>query len=298
MASELSSGNIDHKTENTSDDEKPVSMKLARELYYQGDKEAAIAAFKEKADRYNAGKRKVLPKLAAVRAGVDFWDLRVSHKHKIAFSLIQKNACTSLSYAIYLAETGEDLSHFPDQHIHTYYQKMGVVTSLEPFEDYFKFAVIRDPIKRFISAFRNRALFHLDLEEMENPRGDLITEPDINYFIEKLDDYLARSQKLEMHTIPQCVYLNRRLDQMDAIYPIEEMSKLEEKLTEIIGEPFSLPRRQTGGPKISLADLTSASFEKLLSFYAEDYAFLSDYYSEAAIRREYETAISSQAKTT
>lgn len=287
MAIEQSSENINQKTP---DDDKPVSMKQARELYYQGDKEAAISAFRKKVARYNAGKRKVLPKLAAVRAGVDFWDLRVSHKHKIAFSLIQKNACTSLSYAIYHAETGEDLSHLSDQHIHTYYQKQGVVTSLASYEDYFKFAVVRDPIKRFISAFRNRALFHLDLKEMENPRDDLLTEPSINYFIEKLDDYLARSQKLEMHTLPQCVYLNRRLDQMDAIFQIEEMSRLEGKLTKIIGEPFSLPRRQTGGPKISLADLTPASFEKLLSFYKEDYVFLSDYYPEAAIRNEYKAA--------
>lgn len=276
---------------------KKMSVKKIRELYYSGQRKEARARYQRIVDNFANGKRAKLPKIAAVRTGTEFWNLRFVHKHKIAFLLIPKNACTSISHGIYEIDTGEEYPVNAVEHIHKYYHPQGVFTNINDYDDYFKFVVVRDPIKRFVSAFRNRVCFHKDLHGMDAPSENLTPDPSLNYFIENLAEYVDRSTKLEMHVMPQCVLFNRRLDLLDAVFPIEEVPKLEGKLSEIIGEPFSFPRQQTGGPEMSLADLTPASFEKLLSFYAEDYALLSDYYTEAAIRNEYVTAISSKVET-
>ena len=57
--------------------------------------------------------------------------------------------------------------------------------------------------------------------------------------------------------------------------------------SEITGFEVKLPRLNTGGRKISLAELSEKSMEKLINFYARDDQLLQDYYSPDKIWDEY-----------
>jgi len=264
-----------------------LSLGEANRLYYSGHPEEAKVMYREMVDEYLSGRRKFLRFKTAYRAGVPFWNFRFSHRNKLAYLQIYKNACTSLSHAIYESEHGHPYEAIDGIDIHKYYQRMGVQLAIEEYDDYYKFAVVRDPIKRFISAFRNRVAHHNDLAKMDAPRTGLTTEPDINYFVRNLEEYISRSDMIETHFLPQEVMLNDGIERLDGVFRIEDMDELALTLSARVGHKVEFGRYQTGGPKATLSDLEPDSFEKLLNFYDGDYDLLESYYSKSTIKDEF-----------
>lgn len=215
-----------------------------------------------------------------------------SERLKIAYFPIPKSACTTLKNILYYLEFQEDYPKKPES-IHSFWRHKKEEINPDILNEYFKFVVIRDPIKRFLSCYRNRIFFHKDLAQtkqinVEQFRGlGLKKYPRLDFFVQHLEEYIMVSNKTEHHFSPQSQLLIDDLSFYDFVCPIEEMERLRRKLSEIADQELYFPHYQTGGPSITLKNLTQESLSKLIEFYAEDYEILRKYYSVDTIYEKF-----------
>lgn len=230
-----------------------------------------------------------------------------SKRFKIAYFPIPKCACTSLKSLLYKLEFQRNFKKhiklqrkfvflfYPKiiKNIHEFwgYQKEEIQPGF--LDEYFKFVVIRDPIKRFLSAYKNRILHYKDLTNSDFLKVEKFHEfglseyPELNYFVRDLNKYMKVSLLIKHHFSPQSNSLVNDLSFYDLVCPIENMDNLENKLSQIVGNNINIPQIQTKGPKINIKDLTQESLSKIIEFYAKDYNNLQDYYSVEAIKAEF-----------
>ncbi|SPF77418.1 hypothetical protein ALP8811_02445 [Aliiroseovarius pelagivivens] len=230
--------------------------------------------------------RRVLPAYVFRRLGLKRWHAMTVETPKVAYFDIPKCGCTSVAALLFSAQQ-PDVQKPEDLHKHF---KVAMDTdSIEHLKDHFKFTIVRDPVKRFVSCFRNRVCHHGDLNPLVDARI-IIRLPDINEFAMRLDYFADQCVVLEHHVLPQSWFLNGDLTFVDRVYPIEEMAQIAKDVSQMVGREMDMPREQTGGPDVGLGDLSEEAFEHILNHYADDYELLRDYYSVDAIRAEYKAA--------
>lgn len=208
----------------------------------------------------------------------------------IGYQAIPKVACTSIKEAFFKLIVGQPFnpSHFAGADgIHGYfYARQQDVTHAA-----FRFVVVRDPIKRFLSAFANRVLHHQELSrkylETLPPRLGIELEgfpfePNLAQFVEHFADY-RRVPTIDHHFRPFSEFC-APLSAFDKVYTFEELDRLQADLSHRIGRPLRLPHSQSGGPKITPRDLSHKVFDRLVEMYAADYAMLGGLYSPERLR--------------
>jgi hypothetical protein len=212
---------------------------------------------------------------------------------KIGYFPIPKVACTSIKEFMYEVEYHEPFKPKGKiKHVHTYFQKRFSGEKLESYN--FSFVVIRDPIKRFLSAYSNRVTHHKELsQEFILSRFPQYAErlpfhnPSLQQFIDHIDTYM-QIPPIQHHIEPVSVHLTaEQLQQFSNIYPIENISSLEADLSAVLDCDVKFGRSQTGGRKFSLGELNLSQIETLLDFYAEDYQMLGEFYSADMIMQEW-----------
>lgn len=124
------------------------------------------------------------------------------------------------------------------------------------------FCVVRDPIERFISGYRNRIAFHGDLGARP---------PDINEFALHLHEH-CRDGHLRHHFMPMVEFTGRDPSFYDRVFLLNEL----DSLSDYVGVPLAIGRAQESGPKMTRADLSESALEHLAAFYAEDYRVWGD----------------------
>ena len=239
----------------------------------------------------------------------------VSDKYDFGYKFIPKVACTSIKDALLEAE---------GRHSATYYKvvKRGnakgwgfsnyklikrkwnnahkmVESHMLGDIDYCgqRFIVIRDPVKRFISAYRNRVLFHGQLNEEFIKREFPKVYPDIPKFRPSISEFIEhfhtyrRVNAIEHH----CKSFSKFLEGNDLsfftdIYKMEELNKFEIKLSTIFSKKIVFPKKQKGGPKIGIGDLNRAELDFIFELYADDYLLLKDFYKPEYILDEWNQA--------
>ena len=213
----------------------------------------------------------------------------------LAYLPIPKCASTTLKYIFYSLKFHQGYSESIEQIHKFWYPDTDVLENLQDLDNYFKFTVIRDPIKRLLSCYKNRVLHHKSLW-LKSVRGKLENaglkpEPDINYFIENLENYFQISDAIIHHASPQKEHLGQDLSIYDLICPIENLNNLRQIISQKAKLEIAFPQLQTEGPQITLQDLTEKSLKKLIKFYAVDYQLLQDFYTVDAIWQEYKEGI-------
>ncbi|MGB3508613.1 MAG: sulfotransferase family 2 domain-containing protein [Microcoleaceae cyanobacterium] len=156
---------------------------------------------------------------------------------------------------------------------------------------------MREPVKRFLSAFSNIILFHRAVFEKHKlltttqylSIAKLGVNPDINWSIKNLELYSEMSLEWKVHIKPESTWMGNEIKGFERVFQVERLGELGKKLSEITGFEVNLPRLNTGGIKISLAELSEKSMKKLIDFYARDYELLKDDYSPDKIWDEYQT---------
>jgi len=222
-------------------------------------------------------------------------------KGDLIYIPIPKNACSTIKHALYEIEHGKEFDYdwahewgFKD--IHDYYQKStNAFTDVSRLKQSSKtvVAVVRDPVKRIVSCYRNRVVDLGDLiqtkESLQN--AGLPVHPDLNTFINYLEDYREVNKIIEHHSRPQYRFLGDSLFYVDEVIPLSKINVLEEMLIEMKPD-LDLKSEKSGGTSFGLADLSSIALEKAIEFYSRDYELLSEFYSPAQIKEEYQESFS------
>lgn len=203
--------------------------------------------------------------------------VEIVRSKKLAYFPSRKVANTSIRLALKeLAEGPDDYWSSPD-------------VPISPLTRYYargcrKIAVVRDPVKRFLSAYGNRVDFHNDITRQSNDRFvvkvlKLQEKPDISTFCKDFYWYYGLNDKIRRHFRLQHKYLGKDLGYFDKIYTIEDLDQLALDISGMAGKPVTLQRLQTGGPKIDFADLSGDVQRMVLKFTGPDYELLREFYA-------------------
>lgn len=218
-------------------------------------------------------------------------------EQQLIYIPIPKNACTSIKHALHEIEFGKrfdaGLPEFSDyREHHDYYKKRPTaftsVSALKAQTDSTRFALVRDPVRRLISCYRNRVVDLGDLRSSRKvlERSDLPTEPDINTFIVNLEGYRGVNKSIEHHSRLQSEFLGGTLAYLDRVFTMGNIPELVAMLR-TYKPGLELRQRKTGGTKITLADLSQKALRHAIAFYSEDYELLHRYFSPQEIIKEH-----------
>lgn len=217
----------------------------------------------------------------------------VSDDERVGYCFFPKVACTTIKRALYELENGVKFSReLVGCHVHKYTskRKVAIIDQCER-----RFVVIRDPIKRFLSAYSNRVTFHNELSEnalrkfLENNKNIKIPfyNPTLDQFIEHFDVYY-KVETIFHHARPMVEFLDgENLSFFSDVYKMEDLHAFEVELCNVFGKSVSFDRTQTGGVKFTLKELSEVQVQRLLSFYQRDYELLRGFYSEEAVWDEW-----------
>ena len=145
------------------------------------------------------------------------------------------------------------------------YNLVNFLPSYTPFEKIEvddKCCIIRNPIKRFISAYKNRVLFHNDFG---------FRNLNINEIIEKLENNSFDNR----HFLPQSYWLGSDLSYFTIVSNISNMETFINGVNNFFQNKVEFPRIQTGGADENIT-LTDSQIIKLKKIYSSDYALIGD----------------------
>ena len=145
------------------------------------------------------------------------------------------------------------------------YNLVNFLPSYTPFEKIDvdeKCCIIRNPIKRFISAYKNRVLFHKDSG---------FRNLNINEIIEKLENNSFDNR----HFLPQSFWLGSDLRYFTIVSNISNMETFINGVNNFFQNKVEFPRIQTGGGDENIT-LTDSQIIKLKKIYSSDYDLIGD----------------------
>lgn len=144
-------------------------------------------------------------------------------------------------------------------------------------EGYRRFALLRDPVRRFLSGYSNRVLHYAELS-VENAGRQLLSEglapdPDIATFVENYVGYLRCSKPLARHFLKQQKFIGDDASYYDRIFKLEQAEELTSFVNEACSTQARMPRLQTGGPKLDFFALDEDVQLRILDICRHDVAF-------------------------
>lgn len=209
---------------------------------------------------------------------------------------IPKVACTTLKHLCFYIQNKKQFENFvfgtKKFSIHTLsptvahkcWKKSNIMQDHAVINLAFKFCVVRNPVKRLLSCYSNRVLYHNDLkhniDELKSLK--LSVKPSLDEFVDQFQQYFEISPSIYHHARPMCAYLSRESSFYHKIYDISEIDgKLMVDLSNLCGVSIPrIPKLQAVGIKINVDDLTNSQISKIKKFYHDDYKFYGDSFIE------------------
>jgi len=214
----------------------------------------------------------------------------IVEKYGLAYFSIPKVACTSIKHVLFELEHGHPFEpgEKTGKKVHAAFPPAGIQDGdFERCASLWTFAVFRDPIKRILSAYSNRVLYHEALKRISHAPmirlkarlAGISLNPDLNEFCVNLPKYQKLSREIRHHTRPYATCVGDDISRLDATFPLEKLNELAAELSRRTGKEITFPRLQTGGPKFTIDDLSPGALSALRRFTAPDYELLGGMYS-------------------
>ena len=121
----------------------------------------------------------------------------------------------------------------------------------------FKCCIIRNPIKRFISAYKNRILYHKD-------------KAFSNFSIEIILEKLLEKNFENKHFLPQYYFLGNELKYYSFYSDVSKIELFEQKVNEFFEKKIKFPKIQIGGNNIEIS-LTKKQILLIEKIYSMDF---------------------------
>jgi hypothetical protein len=190
----------------------------------------------------------------------------------IIYYPVPKNGGTSLRNILYRLETGKEYPD-PDE----LFRMFGTSGSFEPVEHpgMERIAVLRDPVERFLSAYRSRVIVYREIRRSAMQEAGIpesIPEhPSLEEFLIHLDHY-RRLIQIYRHTNSQTHFLGGDPAFYHHLFRLEEPSELEGFLAARVGFEVRLPRLRVSC--VTQAPCPDAIRSEIHRIYESDYRFL------------------------
>lgn len=194
------------------------------------------------------------------------------------YAPIQKVACSSIKASLveHFYST-KKITRLKPKHklVHKYFwsqPQFWITPDALTNSDLFKFCVVRDPVDRFISGYRNRILDNEDLvlgRTREGNSGALPKSPDIEFFARHLAAYCAANDRVDWHFRPQAHIIGNPAA-FDRIYDIGEMETLYSDLKARCGVTLTAQRQNVSRAPEPMK-LSAPAKKAVMAFYAVDY---------------------------
>jgi hypothetical protein len=124
----------------------------------------------------------------------------------------------------------------------------------------YKCCIIRHPIDRFLSAYKNRILFHKDKKFGDHT---------IDMILKKLENGLFENR----HFLPQTYFLGDSLNYYTFYSDLKNIKYFEEKVNEFFGKKIEFPKLQIGGKEFDIK-LSTQQINKIEKIYAKDFKLI------------------------
>jgi hypothetical protein len=133
-----------------------------------------------------------------------------------------------------------------------------------------RIALVRDPVRRVLSAYGNRVVHYRELsEETAGPalaEAGLAPDPDIDLFMARILDYMRCSVSIARHLSRQESFLGKSKAHYAQVFRVEDMASFEAYMNEKFGTSHSVPRLQEGGPKLDFWSLSTETRRRVIDF--------------------------------
>lgn len=206
----------------------------------------------------------------------------------IAFFGTPKCGVTSIYHGLHNALHGAAFDG-PPQSIHRHYDTLPPTRSqFEDAENFWRITIVRDPVKRILSAYSNRVHDHHDLtprqlrgrRERFSKRIRLLPSyPKASLFFRRHDAFAKTSWNVRHHTRPARDFIGSDLGFYDRVYTTTEMDDLARDLSERMGRTVQFPAKNAASKQTEFSTLSRAARRKVLELTRTDYDLLGDYFS-------------------
>ena len=207
---------------------------------------------------------------------------------KLSYFSVPRCACTSIKRFFFFVENGFELKNFRINskwsHIHNFYQSkpFNLSEKMSP-ENFEKYAVVRDPISRMVSCYRNRVdspvgrnLMKPHVAEFE--KLDIPKNPTWPEFLDYFDGYRATVPMVKHHSEPLSHFLGNDSEFFTKIYDISEANSFAEMVAERAKSDGKLGREQTIGTDFSVGDVSEGERLKIRNKFSEDYEIFGKFF--------------------
>ncbi|MFT5451882.1 MAG: hypothetical protein ACI9N9_001368 [Enterobacterales bacterium] len=237
--------------------------------------------------------KKIIGKLFGVKTTVDSSDLKgyVNYDYGFTLKFLPKCGSTSVLRMLYELENGVPFDREFDGRIHRWAKtkKLAPMSNVKR-----RIIIIRDPVKRFLSAYSNRVIDKKQLSKMYVEEKAPLVFPEIRHFNPTITQFIDEFEVynkvsiIRHHTAPICDFIKPwSLDYFTDVIPMERISMIEDVMSDIFNCKAVLGRAHVSEKKIRLSDLSEQCLNKILDFYSEDYECLADYYTKDALIHEW-----------
>ncbi|MFW2590125.1 sulfotransferase family 2 domain-containing protein [Sagittula sp. SSi028] len=206
---------------------------------------------------------------------------------RIVYMPIPKAACSSVKAALASIDenspiTLEDIQN-NDLVVHEHYKtSRHRPHRWEPYCDgtWWRFSVVRDPLKRLLSVYTNRVVALRELHNSRRIRAQsaLTPDPDPDFFFQNLKEYMALSSSIKHHALPAWLFIGPQPINFDRIYRTDELGLLADDLSEKAGKQVTIPKLNKSEKSLEIGDLNAKTVDFLREHLAPQYEHLSDYY--------------------
>lgn len=206
---------------------------------------------------------------------------------KMVFFPIPKVACTSLKVMFYEANNNVQWNSarlgFGQVHTLAGFGSLPFgATDLSEFDDYAKVAVVRNPINRALSAYRDKArrlvLEGTRAEEQLNKAG-LPLEPSPELFFDEIDQYFECAPVIREHMRPYRYFLGDNTSYFKQIFRLEALDEFGAFFGKSLGKPVEMKSSNSSKKSVNAEKpISDATYKKIVGFCSDDLEYLSDYY--------------------
>lgn len=212
--------------------------------------------------------------------------------HRLAYMAVPKAACSSVKATLGALDPKievADPTAFEQKQVHGLYPTQRFrMHRWARVQDYFRFTVVRDPIKRLLGVYTNRVVALGELNncrKIKRGRVDLPTDPDPDFFFQNLDAYISAASVVKHHALPTVCFTGHAMERYTKVYRTSDMKVLADDLSEHVGDEVSIPHFNSSEAKLELDDLAPATHAALAARLAEEYAHLADYFDNPFEKR-------------